>query len=433
MISAAYIFLGIFIIYYEIFRKKYFLYDPIFFFNLNFLVYFVISAYSVLNNGILVSSIPHAYYKYGPGNFLDFTIISITWICTIIGYQFGIKTNLPFYFKFPNDKIFLKIGFTFFFVGLASALLYSVYYGGPVQAIINSSLIRQGLISSGGSFEFLKKFMQFCEVATFIILAFAITTNKSRYIYIFLIFFVISIFANLMIGGRRSIIILFATCYFVACNLKNLYHIKYTVVILLFSCLMLLYGDAIMVGIAVGDLDSRLSRVENYDLSIIYFTIMKDLTLPYIEGFSLIRGYDQFPRFYVDSIIDLIRIIPERILPISLPEQRIHVSTRIVTGLELDKSNQAGVPMGYIGFLFVNLHAIGFVAGAFLYGLMGGIAFKVMNFRNSAVSILIITLFGFMYGHFLRIGILESIISERFPWIVFLFLFLFLIRLKRRF
>ncbi len=430
-----FVILVLFIVVFECLRHRTAIYDLLFFFNMSFLVYFGLAPLHILFGGKEYTSLSYAYENYGGGNFWTTFAICVSYLFVLTGYYLlplasmgnkiyvhGIRKNIVYLL------ILIFMGLSFF-----STLIYANYYGGIERAVTLSAYIRSGIETSDGTWLFLKKFIRFSSSSSILLIALILRKNiRWKQLPILILSFVTINFAFLgftLISGRRSIIIYLAIIYFIIANNKLKKYILILLLIFFVSILVLFLGDAFYLGLYQENVMERFTNIIVIDYIRLYQKFWQDFTLPYMEAVGIVAGDNSLPRGFIDIPLDLLRLIPERMIYLKLPDSIVDKSTYLLTGKL--RGEVAGVPPGFIGFLWYSGHIFGVIIGSFVYGIIGRFLNNILKPSKSidTIYIALYSMVGFSWGYFLRMGSIELFIKERFHWVILILAIVFFSRI----
>jgi len=431
-----YFFLGLLIISFELGRKRYFIIDHITLFNFFFFLVYSFTPIALILEGTHLINDDMPYGSEYFGNF-EFTPIIVfgAYLFFLGGYIFTINQNakysIDFKTKFEIDLVvkvlpFLYlILFTFFYI-------YVSEFGGLMEAIEQAEAYRSGAITYH-KFGFLQRFFSLNTILFYYLYFKVILQKEQKYRWIFITLFIVSIILSIMImavySSRGFIIFELTGLYIITAMYYKNYFLKYLIPSLTVAFLIIKFGrpfmgsisDLVLYGFDAfwSGFTSRLDVIEQESQSIV-----SNFTHPIVSlEVSLQRsGVDVDLRYFMDIFYAFFSLLPNELLGIKDPQKLMELNSLLLQGQEVEE-----ILPGVLGFFSYSLSIVGVLLGSFVYGVVGGILYKLFitfykQYKSSLIYIYIISL---SYGYFVFRGSPGNLLQEKFILLVVLFVIFF--------
>lgn len=377
MLDSAYFILLFFIAFIEIVRKKSDKFDFLTLFNIYFSLLYVLPGFllafdfknSVADIGLGISlytnNIQTAFAIFG-GYFLVFigfyTKTAQSW-----GKSIVIKAR-------NNDLIVLIYAILLLVFSCISIYMYGLQYGGFLNALANTTLIRAQVIL-GGQLVFFKHFTLFSLFASYLLGSF-VFISKVQKKNILTVFFLISVFAAFtavsLIGGRGYLINYFLVFYLVYLLKSRNISWELLLIFVCFAGFFLFYGKSFFFSLSAlpngfdAVLDTFIYSIENGSSNeFSFYTFMGNFHYPvYSLDVALSKNYQL--RWFVDLLYGFISLLPDRLLGTPAPESILYFNTRYIIG-----NNAFAIPTGFLAFGIYSMWWPGLIIVSFTYGWLG--------------------------------------------------------------
>ena len=408
-------------------------FDFFFFFNVSYLIYFVIAPLHLLLGGEDFTFFPEYLLPVVATDdawfFVGYTAVIVgVWLLVAAGFRVGQRRRGGQYATVPvlpvRDQAVFAVALTG--LGLASVYVFAAQFGGIEFALRNASFIRGRAVASDSSLLFLRNIAMFLPAASLLVLAMTIDAffGRARYRYVVLAalggVFALALIALALQGSRRAFLIFFAGAVLFIANYRRRMYAVQIGAIAVIGIVYVAIGDLLNRGLDQG-FDFVLAGVQSYweqGLYLTYAAIWRDFSLPVVESWAVLTKFEDTPRMFIDVPIGVVELVPERLLPIPLPERLSDHSTLLIGGQGADVI--AEIPPGFIGFFWYSAYWPGLIVGPWLFGFLGGFLHgRMLPARGApACRFLAYTLAGFVWAYFLREGIPYMLFVERFHWFV---------------
>lgn len=377
MLAPAYLGLIIFIIFFEIYRKKSTLIDFLSLFNIGFLFTYPLSAFllefdfgesrsKLLFNSDMYKTSVEAALAIFAGYFtvvLGFYSISSQRQASKISIQSC------------TDKALIIYAFFLLLFSCVSIQIYSSQFGGIDEALSNTMLIRSNVLESG-SLVFFKHFVLFCNFSSYLLAALIFTSNSTKLKSIFWIMFLASIIVSMLTftltAGRSNIIKYFVTFLlaYIIKQQKITFKIFNRIIPLLLAFpFFIVYGRTFFA--VTGQITQGFDAVvDSFNYSVYeesdrfdFYEFMGNFIYPFHSlNAALTKEYQW--RLFVDFIYGIIAFLPEKLLNITnLPQSISHDNTEYIVG-----TVDYGIPPGLLALGIYSMSWFGLVILCFVYG-----------------------------------------------------------------
>ncbi|WP_418180401.1 O-antigen polymerase [Aliarcobacter lanthieri] len=413
----------VWIVFFELFRKKDVFVDFLSIFNLFFLLNYILVPFVYL-----LSPENHDFWKFlkaqneATNSWIVLLSIYISYILIVSGFLIGQKlkisnkVNIVQKYSFNSE---FKLYVLLFLVLITFVFLYSLGYGGIFKLISLGQEIRAGNISGGITDYFSYIAIGILILPIFFYSAYLYSheskTRKKALVY-FIITFIVALIYGLGTGGRGNTGILVIYLFIIWLNyngnkitIKKIFFLSLLVIFVVF---MIVYGRTAIVAMSTfGTNDSymeafishsqkynRQSATEGIENLIL---ILKHMDHPFASLYPVIYNNElyEYPRLFLDYPRALVSLIPG----IRLPEVFISSMPAELNNIyfnSLDSRIVGYNPVGWIGLKLLNGGFVWLVIGTFIAGMVGGVLNRIL-IRNLHVSIFMpaIFLYVLLYWH----------------------------------
>jgi len=431
--AAVYVIICLAIVGYEALRKRAALYDFLFFFNISFLVYFGLAPLHLIIGGQEYATLPNVHQDLFTGPeaenrlLLMGLLVILSYACTLVGYHAGGRHpgSLPVEYRGTGERgCFQAMGFTLL-IGALSLALYVSQFDSITAPFLEAGFLRSGEMEMPGTLAFLQKFVPLLSVGAPLYLAILMTHSRPtkwnvERVALFAGLLVLGSLALLTQGSRRVWMIYAMEFYFLAANWNHRVYAVPLASLGGISLLVLLVGDIASTGLAMGvDIAvSEAADIFSSTWSLLYAAAWRDFTYTFQAMVAIVERYEEFPRLFVDLPLTILQMIPERLVPVKMPEAIESHSTLLIAQVPVPLINE--IPPGYIGFFWYSGYLPGVVIGSMAFGWVGRILerFFLPFASRNAVGMLLYTWSAFCWGYWLREGSTYMIAIERMHWLV---------------
>ena len=399
----------VWIVFFELFRKKEVFVDFLSIFHLFFLLSYVLVPFVYL-----LSPESHEFWKFlqaqngAVKSWVVLLVVYLSYILIVsgflVGQKLGISYQIQIHTKYSLNSEFkmyviLSVILVFF------VLLYSVGYGGIFNLISLGQEIRAGNISGGITDYFSYIAIGILILPIFLYSAYLYSIEnriKKRALVLFIISFVLATIYGVGTGGRGNTGLLIIYLFIVWLNyngnkfkMKKIFFLSF---LILFVVFMIVYGRTAIVAMSTFGtnesyieafiIHSQLYNRQNASESIeSLILILKHFDHHFASLYPIIYNSEiyEFPRMFLDYPRAFLSLIPG----IRLPEAFVSSMPAELNKIyfqPLFLSNLGYVPVGWIGLKIINGSFIWLMIGTFLAGLIGGILNRIFT-RNFNVSI----------------------------------------------
>ncbi len=377
MLSIAYLCLSLVMIFFELLRKKSHPFDFLTLFSVIYLLLYPVPGFLLSSNIGNLSSII-------ADNDILYTGKSQTLIAIFAGYFFVIfgfyskssqKLGKKILIKSRNDKVIISYAILLLLLSCLSIQIYSLQYGGFVDALSQTALIRSNAVDSG-SLVFFKHFIMFSVFSSYILAAFAFNTKNQKYRFLICLIFafsvVISILGCMLSAGRLPLIYYFFTLYFAYVFKTEKFLLGLVIPLLGLMVLFILYGKALFFSLS--------AIPEGYGAVASTFLEAIDSnqsdsggTAELISNFvfavnsldtAFSTQYDW--RLFIDWYYGILSFLPEKLVGIAHPYSVTFYNTQYIAG-DVDYS----IPPGMLASGVYSMSWSGLFITCFSYGWIG--------------------------------------------------------------
>lgn len=432
MTAAVFTLLGILLVMHEALRTRRATFDFLCFFNVSFLIYFVLAPLHLLLGGASFAGLPNIYQDYFEDQqrsrallLSSSLIIAAAYALVLLGFHrlqgtSGARLRIE---EFEPRRLAAAIGICGV-VGALALALYSVQFPDWKSAFMKAVLIRSGVEKTEGSLVFLRNLAPLLAATSILVFASWLDrtreVNSGRLGLLLALMIAFGMLAVLAQGSRRAWLIYALEFYFVAANYRKRTYIAWGTVLIVVALALIILGDLLALALATGaGRATELDATSMFgDAGVLYAAVWRDFTLPYLESLAVIDRYEAMPRLFLDLPYAFAQLIPERLLPLELPPPLSAETTILITGIPV--SQIAEVPPALIGFFWMSGYLPGILIGSLAYGWLGRVAegFLVDAARRQAAVMVLFTWCGFAWAYFMREGVPYMLLTERFHWFV---------------
>ena len=440
VIGFLYAMLATAIITYESSRRKRMLYDQLSVVNIFFLAYLVLPAailHVVLDTGLVqadrVADFSLLGYLHHRAEPFQKAMLFLGSVLAYSGLVMGYKLCAPrLDFTAQTRKgvtsklcmAWILIGLVFF--ALMFAFGNTLVPGDPVGGLLLSTYYR----AEDPFYAFERTPLNanlYAATSTFLffsVVGYALSDERrrSRFLYLALTvtFLVVDTLAS---GARRNLLIAALFIYVYVAVRKGKYKIHYLLLIFVISVPLLVFGKAILRNLT----DLEVANIGFSDVTIAeqFVGATGDIGQSYLESIGTLALYDGGPRFGMDHVFSVLRMIPLGMMGIEKPwpERIVRVSTAYQSG---DPWMQ-DIPPGYLGQCWIDFPVIGFFLIPLLHGICVGLverSFRRIGLRSSPFYLMAYLVAGFLATMPLNTGTLDYVFSPDIVLTVLLFLLL---------
>jgi hypothetical protein len=248
-----------------------------------------------------------------------------------------------------------------------------------------------------------------------------------RYLIILPVFFILFIYGAILLGGRRVLLFPLVSIFFIFSNFKRRWCIKQLLFLFILFATILIFWDAINFGIKDANfstyLEGRYASLMNA-----YAALWRPLADPYMGWVGLSHLPSPWLLF-TDWLSAPFQLLPSGLFGEVLSNSLLADTTETLKGAPLGET--AGIPPGFIGYLYLNGGYWGIIFGSLTYGQIGRVLHNYLYPRLSdPVGWTIYVWVIMSWAYFIRHGMLAFILSERFHWWLSLSVFLFILGLR---
>ncbi len=274
-----------------------------------------------------------------------------------------------------NNSIVLVYAIFLLLFSCLSIYIYGLQYGGFVNALANTALIRVRAVQ-GGPLAFFKHFALFSLLASYLLGSFLFVKRmKTGKIYLYFIFIfsvIVSIIAVSLTGGRAYIINYFLVFYLVYLVKSKKASWAFITLFGFFAICFLLYGRTLFYSLTalpngydavVNTFLNSMANSSSNDLN--FYSIMQNFHYP-VHSLDVAFSKDYQLRWFVDLIYGFTSLIPERLLGITPPETIMYYNSEYIIG-----NNDFSIPTGFLAFGIYSMWWPGLMIVCFTYGWVG--------------------------------------------------------------
>ena len=378
MLAPAYLGLLIFILFFEVIRKKSNKIDFLTVFNIIFLLLYPMPAFFLeadFDNSTAKMMFNGVTYK---SNIQTAIAIFIGYFIVILGFYSNSAKKIAKKIKIQSSNNKIVIGYTIILLLLSSLsiCIYSLQYGSLLDALSKTILIRSNAVDSG-NLVFVKHFIFTSFFASYILASFAFKgKNSQRRLFldsIFLLSVFLSLFGSILLAGRTNIAYYMGCFYFTSVIQGK--RISWFIIIpaLWFICLFVLYGKAFFFSLS-GLPDGFDAVVEkfveatedpaaksNFD----FYDFINNFSYP-IHSLDAALNKEYEWRLFIDWWYGLISLLPEKVFHIQKPVQVNENNTFYILG-----TANFDIPPGLLAYSIYTMSWTGLIIVCYIYGWLG--------------------------------------------------------------
>ncbi len=436
-----YLLLGLIIVWFELTRKKYFLIDLITFFNFFFFLVYSFTPIAILltSTDLIAKDMPYGVEYFGQNPFTS-TIVFSSYLFFLAGYNITFNTKQKYNITFTTEfdlNFNLKILPFLYLILFMFFYIYISEFGGLKETIEQAQAYRSGALKYH-QYGFLQKLFPLNTILLYYLYYKVVLQksdkNRTLLLFFFILSLIFSILLTVIYNSRGFIIFEMVGLYVLTVMYYKNYFFKYLIVAVIVVIFIILFGrplfnsmsDLIKYGFDtfLNNFLDRLTVIEQEDVSIIsYFTH----PIVSLEASLAKSGVDIELRYFKDIFYALISLLPNELLGFEDPTPLMQENTLILQGRE-----HSTILPGILGFFSYSLHATGVFIGAFLYGAIGGVLYRlfIAFYEESKSSLIYIYLITLTYGYFVFRGSPTHALQAKFVLLIVLFIILFKSKIK---
>jgi hypothetical protein len=377
MLSHAYFGLILFIIFIEFHRKRKLNPDFLTLFHIVFLLLYPIPGLFLdadIGNSRVELNMTTWDYK---GSVKTLVAVFIGYFSVILGFYSKSAENngRSVIIKSRSNNSVVTYALILLVISFLSIYLYSLQFGGVLNALTNATYIRSNLIDSG-PYVFFKHFMFYSLMSSYLLIESVFFTPKHRYKVIlttvFILSFIMTFIATSITAGRALFIYyLVVFCLIYALKTKQFLSLP-LIIIMCFSGAFILFGKQFFWSLS--GLNDGLegvvrtfneSSANNESSSSSIYKILANFAYP-IHSLDAAFTNNYEMRLFIDLIYGIVSFLPERILNIAVPDTISYFNTNYIAG-----TTDYEIPVAFLAFGIYSLSWPGLVVVAFLYGWVG--------------------------------------------------------------
>lgn len=411
--------LAIAIVAIELSRARAAPYDALFLFNASYFVYFVLAPLHVLIGGKTFVRQSWTFEHYGGGGIGISVWLLASYILVLAGYAVVPRFRSPMAALNVRLAAWQWSGISALMVGLVAFLLYSYSVSGVGTALWQASYIRQRVYEVEGAFLFAKHLIPMAIAGVFLLLVYKYDQREGhriakRKLAVWFFLLIVTILAvALVLGGRRVVLIPLIVLFFLWSNTSGRWHLRSGLAFGLVGIVFLSLWD--VVGWGLRDFQFEKYFSQRFDsLHILYAVAVQPLADSYIHWVGIFNQ-DTPVWAFRDWLVWPAYVLPSGLFPgIEIPSV-IEYTTPIFTGKNLGEV--AAEPPGFHGYFYMSAGFYGLVLGSVLFGMLLKTVHRVCLPRgNSAREWLVYIWVSFGMVYFVRHGMVEFVLTERFHW-----------------
>lgn len=393
MLACTYLGLIIFIFFLEVIRKKETVFDFLTLFNLIFILCYPLPAFLLtVGLGTKELIIGNNVYQGDPQTTIA---IFLGYFVVVVGFysKSAVALGKHIVIKPKKDQTVIALAILVLLLGCVSIYIYSLQYGGLVNAMSQTILIRSGSsrVGESGNLVFFKHFMFFSYFSSYLLGALAFSKINFRrhpligigLIILFIGSIVISFIASTLGASRASLIYYFVGFYLVyTLKTKRIFSLA-TIPIIFGISLFLIYGKTLFFSLTALPLgfeaiaerfiksinSASSSSGEGFD----FYSFLANFSFPlYSLEASLNTVYQ--PRFFIDWINGFLALIPSKVFNIT---KELNVS--YYNTIYLIQTDAYEIPAGFLAFGIYSMSWLGLIIVGFTYGWIGRYIQTIFN------------------------------------------------------
>jgi hypothetical protein len=328
--------------------------------------------------------------------------------------------------------VWVVIGFIFF--GLMFVFGNSLVPGDPIQGLLLSTYYR----AEDEFYAFERTPLNaniYAATTTFLLFSLvgvALATERRAFRWMYFGLTALFLFVDVVASGaRRNLLIAALLIYCFYCIRTGKHKLYYLLIVLLFSAPLLYYGKAILRNLSSEDLPEKVAAT-SASVSVQVVTAAAEFGVSFVESIGTLALYHDGPRWGIDHILSVLRMIPFGMMGYEKPwPERI---VRISTVYQCGDAFMQDIPPGYLGQCWIDIPFIGFFLMPLLHGACFGYverAFRNIDVRRSPFYLIAYLVVGFIVAMPLNSGTLDYVCSPEIVLTVVLFAFLHFLNTRR--
>jgi len=382
MLSITYLGLIIFIVAFELIRKKESKFDFLSLFHLFFILLYPLPGFFItslsVNFGIFDPNVIRlSVYDIQHNIYVPLSIF-ITYFFVIFGYHSPSAVKYADIVQITprSSKTFWLITIFLLFLGLFSMSIYSSQYGGLAQAITDANFIRSGAVE-GQALGFFIRLVYFNFFAAYLIASWLFIKENRRGNLIVWLIFVVAVSSSLvsafLVSARATMILALSNFYLSYVLYRRKLAWPVLIPALIAMALFIVYGKILfysLSGFSKGGYIEFLSRfqqatAESNDQSGFVTSIVKVFSYGFTSVYAASQEY--YPiRLLSDWLHGIGSFLPDRLIRVDIPDSVSTGNTEYLTG-----QNEYEIPAGFIASCIYSGSWVGVLLFSFSYGWLG--------------------------------------------------------------
>lgn len=379
MLETFYLCLLLIIPFIEIFRKKQNKFDFLTLFNIYFYILYPLPGFLLafdFDNAVSELGLSISLYT---NNIETALAIFIGYFVVLAGFYSKSAQRLgkKIVIKARTANYSIVLGYAIFLllISCGSIHVYSAQYGGLLNTVANTTLIRNSVLD-GGSLGFFKRFILFSVFGSYLLCSFVFVEKIKKWRLFLIILFSLSVtiafLAVTMTGGRAYVINYFVAFYlFALIKFKKNSRLNMIIVIIM-AVLFLAYGKPFFYSLtALPDgfeaVISRFSDTVNNsseeDLN--FYSFMQNFHYP-VHSLDVAFTKNERLRWFSDFIYGFLSLIPDKFLGTTPQESVMHDNTQYIL-----KNFASQIPTGFLALGIYSMSWPGLLIVCFTYGWIG--------------------------------------------------------------
>lgn len=382
MLSIAYLGLILFIVIFELTRRKDTLFDFLSLFHLFFILLYPLP-------GFFITSLASNYEVFDP-HVIKLSVYDIqysiqvpiaiftTYFLVIFGYyspsafKYGSIINITS----RSNRTFWIITAGIFFLGILAVYIYSSQYGGIVEAIANANFIRTGSVERK-ALGFFIRLVYFNFFAAYLIASWLfVKKNQRKNIFLWLLFTLVmfsSLVSAFLVSARATMILAFSNFYLAYILYKRKLALPILIPVLIVVILFIVYGKIFfysLSGFSKGGYIEFITRFnqainESNEQGSFMISLVKIFSYGFTSLYAASKEY--YPlRLLADWIYGIGSFLPDRLLKVTVPDTVSTYNTQFLAG-----DTDYEIPAGFIASCIYSWSWVGVTVFSFAYGWLG--------------------------------------------------------------
>jgi len=398
------------------------------------LLYFLMYCFVPLNINLLGEDTFrqwNALAAFGPGDEFHATVIFVSYLLIVAGYLVGARggvlngrVNLDF-----RPRSVLTASVALLILGLVGFGFRVVEVGSLYDTLTYPALIRVGEVTIESKFAFTGVFLG-CPLAGLMLLWVSRWdvglgpmgerpwALKSR--LALLLYALAAVVCYVAASGRRDFLIVPLLMLFVHANITGRLPTRWLVLLGAFGFVLVSYAPPLMFGLAYGDLQRTFGGDWVQPLKLAYQISVQILGDAYIHWVGMSTVPVGKMGFFEDLANLPLKFLPSRLIGFTRSRDIMGDTSTLFNGVDLRAYAPPAQdePPGFFGYFYVNLGLPGVLAGALVFGLVAGLAGRLLSPRDhrKAIPWLIYWWVTLALCSFMRDGYLEFPLKERLGW-----------------